>query len=200
MNKIEHIVFDLGGVLVDWDGVTPLIQLTDGRLSFEDARRFWFQSPWIAKFETNQCTDLEFAVGIIEELSLNLTPKEFIQEFLSWNNGMYPGCAKMLKQLRSRYALSCLTNNNPLYINDLAEHHGLNKMFDHLFISYQTGFLKPTKEAFENVLNKLNSSPDSILFFDDNVECVDSAKKLGLNTYQVFGVDEVINVLSELEL
>ena len=200
MNRIEHIVFDLGGVLIDWDGVTPLIQLTDGRLSFEDARRFWFQSPWIARFEKNQCTSQEFADGIVDELSLNLTPGEFIQEFLSRNKGFYVECTKVLKRLRDRYPLSCLTNNNPLYIDDLIENHGLEKKFDHLFISYQTGFLKPAPEAFEHVVDILNSPPDTILFLDDNVECVDSAKKVGLVACHVKGCDQVVKVLARLNL
>ena len=200
MNNIQHIVFDLGGVLVDWDGVTPLSQLTDGRLSFEDARRFWFHSPWIAKFETNQCSDLEFAVGMIEELSLDLAPDEFIQDFISWNKGFQVGCNEMLSRLRSRYTLSCLTNNNPLYISDLIENYGLENKFDHLFISYQTGYLKPSPEAFEHVVDELNSNPDSILFFDDNVECVESARKVGLLAYHVMGCGQVKEVLRKLNL
>ena len=60
MKTIEHIVFDLGGVLIDWDGMTPLTRLTDGRLSLEAARRFWFESPWIARFETGHCSERQF--------------------------------------------------------------------------------------------------------------------------------------------
>ena len=200
MDRIEHIVFDLGGVLIDWDGVTPLNQLTEGRLSLEDARRFWFLSPWIARFEKNECTSKEFAEGIVEDLSLKLTPDEFIQEFLAWNKGFQSGCTTMLKRLRERYTLSCLTNNNTLYINDLTQNPGLKKKFDHLSISYQTGFLKPTSEAFEYVIDKLNSPPETILFFDDNIECVYTAKRKGLVAYQVKGCSQVVKVLTQLKL
>ena len=34
------IVFDLNGVLVDWDGISPLIALSKGTLSEEQSRRF----------------------------------------------------------------------------------------------------------------------------------------------------------------
>ncbi len=200
MKKIEHIVFDLGGVLVDWDGVTPLVRLSGERLSREDARRFWFRSPWIARFEKNQCSTREFADGIIDELALELTAEEFIREFRSWNRGLFGGCDRMLERLRQSYTLSCLTNNNPLYIDDLIASCDLAKKFDHLFISYQTGLLKPAPEAFAHIVDMLNCPAETILFFDDNSECVDSARGQGLVAYQVKGCEQVAEVLAELGL
>ena len=49
---IRAILFDLGGVLVDWDGTTPLVEFTQGRLSREGARRFWLESPQVRRLET----------------------------------------------------------------------------------------------------------------------------------------------------
>ena len=41
----EVILFDLGGVLVDWDGNAGLSNLIGEGFTEEDARRFWFLSP-----------------------------------------------------------------------------------------------------------------------------------------------------------
>ena len=40
----QAILFDFGGVLVEWDGVRPLLELTDSRISEEQARLFWLDS------------------------------------------------------------------------------------------------------------------------------------------------------------
>ena len=75
------ILFDLGGVLVDWDGVAPLVNLTNGKITPEQARRFWLESLWVKRFETGQCSELDFSTGVIHDLSLDLTPGEFIKKF-----------------------------------------------------------------------------------------------------------------------
>jgi FMN phosphatase YigB (HAD superfamily) len=47
--NIKAILFDLGGVLVDWDGISPLIDLTDVTTTPEQARRFWLEFLWASK-------------------------------------------------------------------------------------------------------------------------------------------------------
>ena len=48
------------------------------------------------------------------------------------------------------------------------------------------------------VLRDLGISSARILFFDDNPECVETARLLGLGAHQVRGVREVQAVLSSL--
>lgn len=84
MRKLPSVIlFDLGGVLVEWDGIEPLKKLSGGRLTREVARRFWLESPWVKKIETGRCSPQEFAVGVIEELSLSLNPDGFLEQFVS---------------------------------------------------------------------------------------------------------------------
>ncbi|MFC0336809.1 hypothetical protein SAMN05421848_2948 [Kushneria avicenniae] len=73
----EILLFDVGGVLADWDGTTPLVTLTDGRLTREEARRFWLEFEPLAPFETGQSTCEGFLEAAVEALSLNMTPEAF---------------------------------------------------------------------------------------------------------------------------
>jgi glucose-1-phosphatase len=50
--RLQALLFDLGGVLVQFDGITPLLGLSENRLSKEEARRFWLGSPSVRAFET----------------------------------------------------------------------------------------------------------------------------------------------------
>lgn len=197
---IKVILFDIGGVLVDWDGVSPLIDLTGGRLSSEEARKFWFKSQWVSKFETDKCTPHEFAVGVISELGLSISPETFIQHFKSWDRGLFPGVSEMLNNLRPNHILACLSNNNRLYMDSLIERYELDKKFQYFFISYQTGLMKPSKNAFENVLQEIGVSPFEVVFFDDNIECVETAKQMGIKAYKVSGVEQITECLEFLKL
>jgi putative hydrolase of the HAD superfamily len=48
-----------------------------------------------------------------------------------------------------------------------------------------TGFLKPDPEAFEHVLRELDVRADAIWFFDDLLQNVEAACKIGIRAVQV---------------
>ena len=73
MPMYEVILFDLGGVLVEFTGIEPLVELSQRTLTAEEARRFWLQSFWITQFETGRCSSQDFASGVIRELKLHIT-------------------------------------------------------------------------------------------------------------------------------
>ena len=193
--KIKAILFDLGGVLVDWDGISPLIDLTNASITPEQARRFWLESAWVKRFETGLCSDLDFAKGVIEDLNLNLTPDEFIIEFSGWDRGPFQGASEILKELQKNFQLYCLSNNNRIHWH-LPEIQALLKYFLRTFVSFETGYMKPDPSAFKAVLSHIPETPDKVLFIDDNLECVETASKLGLTARQANGLAGVKKVLN----
>ena len=194
---LQAILFDLGGVLVDWDGTTPLVELSRGRLSAEQARRFWLQSPWVRRLETGQCQSLEFAVGVLDELNLgaSLTPRRFLEAFRSWDKGPLPGAERILGQLQPRHTLACLSNNNRLHWGN-PQLQILLKYFRHCFVSFETGLMKPDRAAFEFAVRGIGLPPGEILFLDDNIECVQTARDLGLHAFQAPGLAGVHQALA----
>ena len=60
-------------------------------------------------------------------------------------------------------------------------------IFDEMFLSFKLGMLKPNDDIYQYVINKLNTKPENIYFFDDNKENVDGAIRNGINAYQVTG-------------
>ena len=67
------LLFDLGGVLVQWDGVDALQALCRGSLERESVRKFWIGSPWVQDFERGDCTEEQFANGVVTELNLSVS-------------------------------------------------------------------------------------------------------------------------------
>ena len=68
----------------------------------------------------------------------------------------------------------------------LKEQFDMN-LFDEVFLSYQMHKIKPEKEIFEEVVNKLGKNSKEILFFDDKEKNVEVARKCGIEAYQVTG-------------
>ena len=59
--------------------------------------------------------------------------------------------------------------------------------FDYIFLSYEMKCIKPSKDIYKQVIDRLKCEADEIIFFDDNEKNVNGAKLLGINAYQVTG-------------
>jgi len=196
----DLILFDLGGVLVEFTGIEPLIKLSGNKLTPETARSFWLESPWVKKLETGRCTTDEFTAGIIADLKLPMTADEFLQEFASWEKGPYPGSLELLDSLKKHYRLACLTNNNEVHWNALNNICNIHKKFHKCYVSYQIGLMKPDKNVFEYVLTDLKLMGDGVLFFDDNPECVYAARSMDIDAYRVNGIKAAKKVLKDINI
>ena len=185
---------------MDWDGISPLIDFSEGALSKEQARRYWLESPWVKKFETGLCSEDDFASGVVDELKLVISPEEFLEQFITWNRGLFPGTSELLERLRNRFILACLSNNNELHWKSLTEKTDLVEWLDHIFLSFEMGVMKPAKEAFQYVIDKIGYPPQKIVFFDDSYEYIDAANDLGFQAYQVLGLKSVYSTLNALEI
>jgi putative hydrolase of the HAD superfamily len=56
--------------------------------------------------------------------------------------------------------------------------------FDDAYFSFETGFVKPESQAFENILEKNGLRADECLYFDDSSKNVASAKELGIEAIE----------------
>ncbi|MBN2001219.1 HAD family phosphatase [candidate division KSB1 bacterium] len=196
--SVKVLLFDLGGVLVGYDGISPLVNLTHGALTKDDAQSFWERSFWMEHYETGKCSTEEFLKGIAKELNIQIPPARLLKEFESWELGPFEGSLELLDQLRQIYPIGCLSNNNPIHWGYLDKNFALGEKFQHCFLSYRIGFVKPNKEIYLHVIDKLNIKPQNIHFFDDKPANVDGARAVGISAYCVNGVDETKQKLNEL--
>ncbi len=119
MRNSEALLFDLGGVLLDYAGVEALHALTKerlrGRYSLEEIRRLWPESPSLRRLECGESTLDEFAPAFIAEWGLAIDPVAFLREFGTWSRGPYDGALDLLAALGEDFRLACLTNMNAAY-------------------------------------------------------------------------------------
>lgn len=66
-----------------------------------------------------------------------------------------------------------------------AKHHykfGHYKNFDYLFLSHEIGSRKPEKQIYLHALKTVGVKPEESIFIDDNIICIEGAKKIGMHT------------------
>lgn len=197
VDRLEVILFDLGGVLVELGGVPKMIDWMDG-IDVEGLWQRWLYSPVVRLFEGGKSTPETFADGVIAELNLPVGREEFLREFRLWLTGLYPGVEVLLGKLKGRFKLSCFSNTNELHWPVIRDGMGLGKLLDVNFISYEIGLLKPDLEAFQFIVDSLGCLPGRILFLDDNQLNVDAALSSGIVAHRVSGTEETKAKLESL--
>jgi putative hydrolase of the HAD superfamily len=199
-SDIRVLLFDVGGVLVQLSGVEAMLEWLDNGISEDEFWRRWLQSVPVRQFETGQIDADEFAIGVTSEFGLAVEPRQFLEAFIRWPTGLYPGTLEMLARIPSSYQRAVLSNSNALHWPRVQTEMKLGAAFDNNFVSHLTGRIKPDAAAFEHVMESLGCSPASVLFLDDNLLNVDAAKRVGMQAVRVRGIDETKLALIERKI
>ena len=193
---VELVLFDLGGVLIEVAGVRAMLELT-GIANEEELWRRWLTCRWVRRFESGGCSETEFAAGVVADWQLKLSPAAFLEAFQAWPTGPLPGAAELVAQTRATVATGCFSNTNVLHWHDHIAAWPLAGLFDHRFLSFELGRLKPDTAAFTQVAERLEVPAERVLFLDDNEINVAGAAAAGFQAARAVGVDEARRHLAE---
>jgi putative hydrolase of the HAD superfamily len=185
-SAFDVLLFDLGGVLIDFAGFEEMRRLLPEVSDRSEIRDRWIQSESVQLFERGDITPEMFARRLVDEFHLGLSVEEFIREFVSWARGPYPGAASLLNRLRSTHRIACLSNSNELHTP--IHRASIHPHVDSFYFSDGIGLVKPDREIFDHVIRDLAVSPRKIAFFDDTPVNIEAAREVGLTSYLVDGI------------
>lgn len=197
-SKFDVLLFDLGGVLIDFAGFEELGRLLPGVPDRSEVRSRWIASPTVQQFERGAITPSEFAQGVVGELRLDVAPEVFIDRFVAWVRGPYPGAVSLLTLLQATNRLACLSNSNELHTP--LHRRSMEPYMETFYFSDELGMVKPDLDIFEHVARDLDIKPDRIAFFDDTPVNVHAARNAGLIAYEVDGMAPLTARLQRLGL
>ncbi len=205
MPGIKAILFDFGGVLIDFvglDEIGKLISATSdpGTAYAGGLRSRWISSPAVSAFERGDCSPEEFASCFVEEWGLEIEPQRFLEAFTSWIKGTLPGTEAMLADLRPHFTLACLSNTNEAHWARIMNDCGMGAQLHRHYASHLIGRLKPDPEIFRVVCVDMGLAPHEVVFFDDGDENVAGAERIGLSAFKVHNPGEIRATLTELGL
>ena len=191
---IEVVLFDLGGVLIDFRGVEPMKELA-GIAHDDELWRRWLSCRWVRSFERGDCSADEFATGVVDDWDLALEPRAFLDAFRSWPGGPLPGADTLVEQVRRAVPAGCLSNTNALHWEEQFARWPILDAFEYRFLSFELGIVKPDRALFDRVAELLPAAPGRVLFLDDNAINVEGASAAGFVAMQVRGVDDARDAL-----
>ena len=182
------VVFDLGGVLIDFDGVVPMKKFA-GIETDEEMWERWLSCRWVRTFERGECTPDEFATGVVDDWALSITPAEFLEAFRTWPGQTLEGADALVTAVRAKVPTGCLSNTNALHWNHHFARWPIVDEFDYRFLSFEVGIVKPDRELFDYIAERLPAPRDRVLFLDDNIINVEGAIEAGFTARHARGVE-----------
>ena len=198
--KIDTIIFDLGGVLIDWNPEYVFLKEFNG----DKVKMEWFFNN-ICTSEWNEEQDKGKLIKIATEERIKLFPEyeKLIRMFYGrWKEmlrGEISETVEILKKLKNQnYRLIALTNWGSETFPVALERFEFLKLFEGIVVSGQIKMLKPFKEIYEYTLSKYNLNPANCIFIDDRLSNVEGAIKCGINGIQFISSEKLITELKNI--
>ena len=103
---------------------------------------------------------------------------------------------KKVKEKYENVKVIIATNHLSFVRNFIGESFNIDYL-DDLVISAEIHKIKPNSDFYEYLLNKYNIDSKELLFLDDNIDNINTAKQLGINTIKVEKHTDLIKEISE---
>jgi HAD superfamily hydrolase (TIGR01509 family) len=191
LTKYKNIIFDLGGVILNIDyELTAAAFKKIGLDNFQEYFSKAHQKTLFDLYEKGLISSAEFRQQLEAHCDPNVDNHAIDH---AWNAMLLDLPAQrleLLKELKQRHRTFLLSNTNAIHIdtlnNYLHKQYGiadLSGYFEKMYLSYEVKMRKPDAEIFELVLTENNLDPKETLFIDDSIQHIESAKKIGIQTY-----------------
>jgi 2-haloacid dehalogenase len=181
---IDTIIFDLGGVLIDWNPRYLYRKMFDNDETIE-----WFLSN-ICTSEWNDALDAGRSFSeAVEELAKR--HPEYDEAIRAWSDrwpemisGPISGTVDILREIKERgeYRLYALTNWSAETFPWALKQFEFLKWFEGIVVSGTERTRKPHPEFFRILFDRYQVNPSTTLFIDDNVANIKGGEELGLHT------------------
>ena len=182
--KIKAIIFDLGGVLIDWNPEYVYLDVFDG----DRKKMKWFFDE-ICTMDWNENQDAGYPIAKATEERVAMFPE--YEELIRMYYGRWvemlgdaiDGTVKILRSLIDNPDLKIVALTNwshetfPIALDRFEFLH----WFEGIVVSGEEKTRKPFKEIYETTLNRYSIVAEEAVFIDDNLRNIKAAEALRIN-------------------
>lgn len=185
---VKHIIFDLGGVLLNIDyKLTEQAFVNLGIKDFPSIYSQLQQTSLFDDYETGKISSTNFIESLKKQVELDLTEQQIVD---AWNAMLldFPlRRLQLLQQLRNQYDLILLSNTNAIheeaFSKKLMDEHGIPHIgvfFDKVYLSHKVGMRKPNTDIFNKILVDNGLKAEDTLFIDDSPQHIEGAQRVNI--------------------
>jgi 2-haloacid dehalogenase len=181
---IPVIIFDFGGVLLDWNPRYLYRKVFNGD---EQAMESFLTEVDFYTWNLNQDQGRPFDEGIRIACAQHPQYCDLLQiyrdRWIETISGPIDGTVKILRELKqSGYRLFGLSNWSDETFYMTRDKFEFLNLFEQIIISGAVGLIKPDPAIFALLLDKVGRPPEQCLLIDDSPDNVTTARRLGFQT------------------
>jgi len=184
MNKINTLVFDFGGVLIDWN--PAYVYLKEFRGNQEEMSHFLNT---ICSWEWNENQDAGYSLqkAIEERVAMYPEHERLIRMYYGrWEDMLgyeHTDTVALLKTFKdhNKYRLIGLTNWSHETFPVALERFAFLSWFEGIVVSGTEKMKKPDANIYTLTLDRYKIIPENAVFIDDKLENVHAAAQLGMH-------------------
>lgn len=192
--EVKNIIFDLGGVLVDWNPDYVFLDEFGG--DRKKMQRFYDE---VCTFDWNENQDAGYPLAQATEDRVALFPKQEAQirmYYGRWEEmlgGPIAGTVALLKKLVDHpdYRVVALTNWSAETFPIALARFDFLHWFEGIVVSGTERTRKPFPEIYQTTLERFSLEAPASLFIDDNARNIAAAAALGIQTIQFKNPDQL---------
>lgn len=202
MQKIENVILDLGGVILNID--YNLTRSAFERLGVADFDEMYSQQNANILFrnlEKGLIDDEDFYQQLNQITGLHLSHSQIDEAWNAMLLDFRESTLSFLNELKSRCNLYLFSNTNHIHIRAFRNiYHQKNRPhpFDDYFIkayySCEIGYRKPDINAYEWLLKDISSDAGNALFIDDTLQNVVAAQDCGMKALHLQPIEKLENL------
>ncbi|KUY29857.1 MAG: HAD family phosphatase [Flavobacteriaceae bacterium] len=182
---IKNIIFDFGGVLMDWNPK----YLYQNVFNTDEEMNYFLDHIATLKWNAEQDRGRSFQEAT--EILQNQYPefsKEIALYYSQWPvmlKGTIEENVNILRNLHGRYQLYGLTNWSAESFPYAYQNYDFFSLFNGIVVSGEEKLIKPDERIYQLLLNRYNLNASECLFIDDNYENIRAAQAMDFNTIHV---------------
>jgi 2-haloacid dehalogenase len=198
--KIETIIFDLGGVLIDWNP-----RYLYRKILKDEDQVSWF----LENICTGEWNDQQDAGRSFEEATKILIAKhpEWEEAITAWYgrwqetiSGPIQETVEILQRIKESngYKLYALTNWSAETFPWALENFKFLHLFEGIVVSGVEKTRKPFPEFYQILFDRYKIEPSTSIFIDDNIKNIEGARQVKLNAIHFKTAKELNAELTQL--
>jgi putative hydrolase of the HAD superfamily len=197
MEKVESVIFDWGGVLIE-DPRPGLLRFCAEAFAVPLDEYTPVHDSLLDKFHVGAIGEHEFLLGISAKLGKPVPKiRSFWYEAFRAAYVPKPEVFNVARSLRENGYKTALLSNTELPAVRFFHEQNYN-MFDVLVFSCVERIAKPQPQIYEITVNRLGSKAQQTAFIDDRLDYVKGAEDAGLHTIFFENIDQLKDELSRL--
>ena len=196
MSKIQNIIFDFGGVLIDWNPAYLYSKLFDNKSDMN----YFLENICTPEWNIQQDAGRPLAEATRLLQKEHPKYKELIGYYYTrWEEmlrGVIEPSERVLRMLKPHYPIYGLTNWSAETIPIAYKKYDFFNLLDGIVVSGDEKLIKPDPKIYQVLLDRHNLKANESLFIDDNIENIKAAQKMGFHTIHF---TEKINLEEEVK-